>query len=313
MFNDIESKNPFFSSDYFKSYAPINILRSWRRARLYEGGKAADLDWLLWIVLGFSLQKVAFNRKKIFKLPKSLTNLTKIWQWHCSEQVPLQYLIGICPWRDLYLTVDSGVLIPRQETELLVNFALQCLAMCKNGNLHNSNLHRWADLGTGSGAIAVTLAKALPTWLGHAIDCSYEALTQTQNNLNQLVKNTNVIVSHGYWCEPLISLSGQIDLIVANPPYIPSELIKTLEGNIINHEPLLALDGGSDGLSAIRIIVHLASEILTPGGWILIEHHYDQSVDVIKLMKAADLIHICRASDIEGNQRFAIARKSFFK
>nr|YP_009530872.1 modification methylase, HemK family protein [Paulinella micropora]AXY63561.1 modification methylase, HemK family protein [Paulinella micropora] len=305
-----------YAKNVFHSIS-ISTFKAWYKARLYEGGIASDLDWLLSIILGFSWKRITFNQEHKLQLPGSLAYLTKLWQCHCLEHVPLQHLMGICPWRDLYLKVEPGTLIPRQETELLVDLALQCLSIDKAReqvlSTDHSDVLQWADLGTGSGAIAVALARALPHWIGHATDCSHQALIQAQNNLSQLVSCSRVTRYCGYWWEPLISLSGKINLILANPPYIPSQLIETLEENVVNHEPIIALDGGKDGLNAIRTLIDIAPKMLSPGGWIVIEHHYDQSSNVTDLMLNAGLTNIYRVLDLDSNYRFAIARKPLYQ
>jgi len=301
-----------YAKNVFSSIS-IDTFKAWYKARLYEGGIASNLDWLLSIVLGFSWKRITFNQEHKLHLPESLAYLTKLWQCHYLEHIPLQYLMGICPWRDLYLRVEPGTLIPRQETELLVDLALQCLSIDKAReqvfSTGGSEVLQWADLGTGSGAIAVALARALPHWIGHAIDCSQQALIQTQNNVSQFVSCSRVTIYRGYWWEPLIPLSGKINLILANPPYIPSQLIETLEENVVNYEPIIALDGGKDGLNAMRILIHTAPKMLSPGGWIVVEHNYDQSSNVTDLMLNAGLINIYRALDLDSNYRFTIARK----
>ena len=135
-------------------------LLKWRRQKLARGGAAADLDWLLDLAGGVrwaSLQRLLLDPSRTIAVEQSLDALSELWECHLQENVPLQHLVGLCPWRDLLLESSPAALIPRQETELLVDLAL---------NQFTTSLpSRWADLGTGSGAIAVSLARAWPTAL----------------------------------------------------------------------------------------------------------------------------------------------------
>ena len=124
-------------------------------------------------------------------------------------------MISKCPWRDIELEVSSEALIPRQETEFLIDVALK--------KITNVDCGRWADLGTGSGAIAVSLAKSFPDWNGHATDISTEALELAKRNLKSILPNANVRFSLGDWWKPLQRWRGSFDLVLSNPPYIPSD------------------------------------------------------------------------------------------
>ena len=114
----------------------------------------------------------------------------------------------------------------------------------------------------------------------------------------------------GEWWQPLQPLAGQLDLVVSNPPYIPSAVVDGLEPVVRDHEPRLALDGGSDGLDALRLIIEAAPPMLAPGGWLVLEHHHDQSAAVAELLRAAGLQERRQVRDLEGQLRFAVARRS---
>ena len=156
--------------------APLSgerLLR-WRRELLARsGGNRADLDWLLDGAGGLGwrdLQALHLHPERSVQLKQPLAHLEDLWMRHRRTAVPLQYLVGRCPWRDLELRVGPGVLIPRQETELLVDIALELVA----GSGRSPRV--WADLGTGSGALAIALARALPASEGLAADRSDAAL-----------------------------------------------------------------------------------------------------------------------------------------
>ena len=281
-----------------------NTFLKWRKKMLLKGGRKVDFDWLLYIAAGVSwrkLQNIILNPDQCFFLEISTEELEFIWESHLKDHTPLQYLISKCPWRDFELEVSADALIPRQETEFLIDIALK--------KVINFNFGRWADLGTGSGPLAIALAKSLPNWKGHAVDISRDALGLARRNLKSLSPNANVKFSLGDWWQPLERWWGCFDLVVSNPPYIPSDLIGELEPVVKNHEPRIALDGGVDGLIAAKKIIIGASLGLAKGGWLILEHHYDQSEKIIKFMQDIGMEEVSFEKDLNGIKRFAICRK----
>ena len=150
----------------------------------------------------------------------------------------------------------------------------------------------------------------MPATPGHAVDLSADALALARTNLEALAPKGRWHLHQGRWWDPLEPWWGRLDLVVCNPPYIPSELIHNLDPVVRDHEPHLALAGGIDGLHAIREVVAGACRALAPAGWILIEHHHDQSDSVLELLKEAGLTSIRAAQDLEGIKRFAMACRS---
>ncbi len=281
-----------------------NTFLEWRRKMILKGGRKVDFDWLLDIAAGVSwskLQNIILNPEIYFPLEMPTEELEVIWGSHLNDQIPLQYLISKCPWRDFELEVTDKALIPRQETEFLIDCALKKVENIKCG--------RWADLGTGSGPIAISLAKSLPNWNGHAVDISKDALDLARRNLKSIVPNANVQFSLGDWWKPLKRWWKNFDLVVSNPPYIPSDLIEDLEPVVKNHEPRIALDGGDDGMHASTQIILGSSNALTKGGWLILEHHYDQSEKIIMLMKNIGMEEVSFEKDLNGIKRYAICRK----
>ena len=271
---------------------------------LLKGGRKVDFDWLLDIAAGVSwinLQNIILHPDHFFSLGVPTEELEVIWESHLKDHTPLQYLISKCPWRDFQLKVSAGVLIPRQETEFLIDLALKKVTSLKCG--------RWADLGTGSGPLAISLAKSLPAWEGHAVDISKEALELAKRNLKSFVPKAKVKFSLGDWWHPLQKWWGSFDLVLSNPPYIPSDLIGELEPVVKNHEPRIALDGGEDGMIASKKIIIGASHGLAKGGWLILEHHYDQSEKIIKFMQDIGMEEVSFEKDLNGIKRFAICRK----
>lgn len=287
-------------------------LLAWRRRCLKAGGSASELDWLLEMAGGLSwscLQLLHLRPEQPLALQASLQELASLWERHRREQIPLQYLVGLCPWRDMEITVAPAVLIPRQETELLVDLALQVANRTGASADGPRGPALWADLGTGSGCVAVALARAWPESHGLAVDVSAEALCLARVNFERYQLQERVSLRQGSWWTPVATDRGRLELVVSNPPYIPHSIWEQLEPLVRCHEPRLALDGGDDGLSAIRSLAEGASDMLAPGGWLVLEHHHDQSGSVLELLWGAGLDQVHAEPDLEGKQRFALARR----
>lgn len=279
----------------------------WRRRLLSEGGNPADLDWLLDQSAGLAwsaLQALWLHPGRLVVLRVPLVEIERLWWRHRRDHIPLQYLVGACPWRDLEIQVSPNVLIPRQETELLPDLALEAASRLPAGRLR-----RWADLGTGSGCLSLALARLFPDSRGHAVDCSPDALAQARLNLRLGLVLDRVALHLGSWWGALRPWWGRLELVVSNPPYIPTAEIQRLDPVVRLHEPWLALDGGVDGLGAIRAIALEAPRALAPGGWLLLEHHHDQAEAVRFLLQSSGLMDVESRHDLEGHRRFVQARR----
>lgn len=286
-----------------------HALLAWRRRQLQLGGSASELDWLLDLRGGLrwsSLQRLILSPEQTIELAAPLAAIEALWQRHRNTGEPLQYLVGRCPWRDLELVVGPGALIPRQETERMVELSLELLGSPQAVPFPAL----WADLGTGTGCLAAALARTWPESKGIAVDLSGDALALAQRNLELLGLQEQVVLKQGSWWEPLRPHWGELELVVANPPYIPDGVWRELEPVVREHEPRMALSSGADGLEAIRAIAAGATAALAPGGWLLLEHHHDQSPAVLALLEAAGLQSMQAHCDLEGRARFASARRS---
>lgn len=209
---------------------------------------------------------------------------------------PVAYLIGHRPFWTLDLRVTPDVLIPRPETELLVEAAL--------ARLPRSAKRRVADLGTGSGAIALALAQERPGCDIHATDVSAEALEIARLNARMHGLLERVAFHLGDWAEPL---TGRFDLIVSNPPYVAAG-DPHLEAGDCRHEPRIALTPGVKGLEAIERITLDAPQRLQPGGWLLLEHGHDQAEAVANRMLECGFHGICALRDLSGHERVCIGQ-----
>ncbi|MBD1827502.1 peptide chain release factor N(5)-glutamine methyltransferase [Microcoleus vaginatus GB1-A2] len=266
----------------------------------------AEIDWLLQELAG--LDRLALRLESFKDLPKvelklSLSELAQLWQRRLQERVPVQYLTGVAHWRHFSLKVTPAVLIPRPETELLIDLAVEAV---KSYGV-NPKSH-WVDLGTGSGAIAIGLASALTNARVYAVDCSSEALAVARLNAENLGLGARINFYQGLWWEPLAFLKGQVSGMVSNPPYIPSSTVLTLEPEVVRHEPHLALDGGLDGLDCIRHLVETAPDYLEPGGVWLVEMMAGQAEAVADMLQShGSYGQVQIFSDLAGIDRFALA------
>jgi release factor glutamine methyltransferase len=155
----------------------------------------------------------------------------------------------------------------------------------------------------------VALARALPAGRGLAVDASDEAMTFAALNRAAAGVEERFTLMRSDWWEALKPWWGELDLVVANPPYIPSITVEALEAVVRDHEPRRALDGGSDGLVALRTICAGAAQALAPGGVLLLEHHHDQSQSVGLLLEMAGMEEVQAHRDLEGVLRFASGRR----
>lgn len=214
-----------------------------------------------------------------------------------NRGVPVAYLTQSRQFWSKNLYVDSRVLIPRPETETLVEAVLNCLGDFKSPSI--------LELGTGSGAISVALSSELPKAEILATDNSSNVLAVAKINLD-LHSCSNVMLTKANWFS---GLDGQtFDVICTNPPYVASQ-DPHLDSPELLHEPKSALVAGKDGLDAIRVIVKEAPACLRPKGWLALEHGYDQALAVQKLLKQACLTHIRTVDDLMGHSRVSMARK----
>jgi release factor glutamine methyltransferase len=235
------------------------------------------------------------------QLDRPWPEILDLWRQHLDRRVPIQYLVGTTPWRDWELQVSPAVLIPRPETELIIDIILEhTTAASQSGH--------WLDLGTGSGAIAIGLAAALPQATIHAVDYSGTALAIARQNITNAGLIDRIHLYAGSWWQPLNHLSGQVMGMVSNPPYIPTALVSDLQPEVALHEPHLALDGGADGLVAIRELVNTAPDFLVAGGLWLVEMMAGQGLAVVELLEQQGQYRdIQIINDWAGLDRFVVA------
>jgi len=242
------------------------------------------------ILLLHALGRTGQERAWLVAHDKETLSITaqQIWQDALGRRLagePLPYITGWAAFYGLDLQVDARVLCPRADTETLVDWALALLPPAVLA----------IDLGTGSGAIALALKHQRTDIHMHARDISAEALAVAQANAQRL--GLNIAFSQGAWLEGLVET---FDAIVSNPPYI-ADADPHLAA--LTHEPLQALSSGIDGLDDLRAIIAQAPACLKPGGWLLLEHGYDQAEAVRQLLQAKGFVEVQSRKDLVGIER----------
>ena len=276
----------------------------WKKKQLSKGGDQQSFEFLLDCIGGIStsdLNLKILNPKGNLHLKKNLEFLESVWEDHLLKSCPIQYLCGITYWRDLKLKVTNKVLIPRPETELIVDIVFNIFKK-KSEKLF------FAELGTGSGAISIALALAYPFSDGLATDVDQDALEIATKNYINFSNQSNLKFYCGNWWSPLESCKGKLDLAISNPPYIPRDTYEKLPKEVKNFEPKVALLGGEDGLKHIREIIQKAPLFLKEKGWLILENHFDQSEKVKQLLIKNKFTSIEIVKDLSGIGRFTIGR-----
>ena len=276
----------------------------WKKKQLSKGGDQQSFAVLLDCIGGIStsdLNLISINPEGNLYLKQNLEFLESIWNEHLLKSCPIQYLCGITFWRDLKLKVTNKVLIPRPESELIIDIVFNIFQK-KSEKLF------FAELGTGSGAISIALALAYPLSNGVATDIDQDALEIATKNFIYSSKQSNLKFYCGNWWSPLENLKGKLDLAISNPPYIPKDTYEKLPKEVKNFEPKIALLGGEDGLKHIREIIQKAPLFLKEKGWIILENHFDQGEKVKKLLIKNKFKSVKIVKDLSGIGRFTIGR-----
>ncbi|WP_300427468.1 peptide chain release factor N(5)-glutamine methyltransferase [uncultured Thalassolituus sp.] len=203
---------------------------------------------------------------------------------------PIAYITGVREFWSLPLAVSPSTLIPRADTETLIEWALELDLPARS---------RALDLGTGTGAIALALASERPRWSLSAVELNREAARLAGTNASNLGLDLNVL--QGSWFEPV---AGTFDLIVSNPPYIDPQDKHLSEGDV-RFEPESALVASDHGLGDLKLIIEQAPDYLEPGGWLLLEHGYDQAEKVCEYLRMRGFLEVENRRDLGGNPRIS--------
>jgi len=267
--------------------SPMNLVQCLEQAQT-RGMARVDAQMLLL----HSLQRPVHDRAWLLAHDTDVLTPAQHMAWQSAltrrlQGEPVAYITGFKSFFGLTLQVDARVLDPRPDTETLVEWALACLP--------HEVPQRVLDLGTGSGAVALALQRERPSWHLTAVDASVDALAVASANAKRLELPVLCVLSH--WMD---AIPGPFELIVSNPPYVA-------DGDphlaALAHEPLQALTSGADGLQDIRQIIAQAPSRLTPGGWLLLEHGWDQAPAVQELMRQGGLMNVESRQDLAGVDR----------
>jgi release factor glutamine methyltransferase len=219
-----------------------------------------------------------------------------------SGHEPVHRIIGKSRFWGLELKVGQAVLEPRADTERLIEAVLEWI------DAHGSQTNQWhiADIGTGSGAIIIALLYELKNATAVAVDISAQALDIARTNAHNYQLDKRIHFTRGSYCQPL---TGKFDLIVSNPPYIPTKAIEGLAPEVRKFDPLIALDGGGDGLNAYRRLLDDSAGFLNKNGMVFFEIGHDQANDVTHLARVAGWRNIKIWRDLPGNDRIFSASR----
>jgi len=276
----------------------------WKKKQLSKGGDYQSLAHLIDCLGGvsrFHLNMVTINSDGEIYLKNSLEYLSTIWDDHLLSSRPIQYLCGSAFWRDLKLEVTEKVLIPRPETELIIDIILGIFGK-------NTQKLFFAELGTGSGAISIALAQEFPFWNGIASDIDPDVLEIATKNYQDSSEKSNLKFCCGHWWNPFEKFRGKLDLAISNPPYIPQDIYYELPEEVKNYEPKIALLGGEDGLKHLKEIIQKAPLFLKKKGWLVLENHFDQGETIKQLLIKSDFTSVEIVKDLSGIGRFTIGR-----
>lgn len=224
-----------------------------------------------------------------------------------AKRIPLQYIIGTSSLGEIDVEVGPGVFVPRPETELLLAWAL---AFLENVDRHPPVV---LDLCTGSGALALAIAHARPDAVVHAVELEHHALAWARRNADLLAAqgDTPIHLHHGDVTDRTLlnQLDGTVDVVVANPPYIPEGAV--LEPEVADHDPHTALFAGSDGLSVIKPMVANVARWLRVGGGVGVEHDDSNGAGVVEsFTQRAVFTDVTEHVDLAGRPRFVVARRT---
>jgi len=273
----------------------LKAMRLSLRARMPQPDVAGmDADLLLMKVLDCSLAELLRRSDEALEAPLE-SRLEKLAARRIRGE-PIAYILGMAGFWKFDLKVGPAVLIPRPDTEVLVETALALLP---------GDALQIADLGTGSGAVALSLACERPSWRLWATDISLSALRVAAHNCVACNLEHRVMLVAGDWLAHFAAAS--LDAIVVNPPYVASS-DPCLDQGDLRHEPSLALAAGNDGLREIRRIVRTAPGVLKPGGWLILEHGDGQEEDCAGLLRVQGFADIHQQRDLGGRMRVIAAR-----
>jgi release factor glutamine methyltransferase len=282
--------------------APTSLVSAWNgaRARLESAGvdsPVIDARLLLEAATGASRTDIITDPRR--PVPAEQAAVLDDYVARRARREPVSRILGRKGFWKIALQVTPDVLTPRPETEVIVDLALKTFP--------EGRAFTMADLGVGSGAILLSVLAERPAARGLGTDVSLEALAVARENAANLDLNDRAALLRTSWADGLED--GGFDLVVSNPPYIASDVIETLEPEVRDHEPRLALDGGPDGLAAYRVLAPEVLRLLKPGGMFAVEIGYDQAEAVPPLFNAAGGVRVRVIRDLSDRDRVVVGEK----
>ncbi|KAK1308286.1 hypothetical protein QJS10_CPA09g00723 [Acorus calamus] len=248
----------------------------------------------------------SISKSRLGPSESGLGDLYGLWRERVLERRPFQYVVGCEHWRDLVLWVGEGVLIPRPETEVVVDLVRE-VVIGRSGRGDGEEV--WADLGTGSGAIAVGMGGVVGE-RGRVVatDLSEVAVEVARFNVERYGLKDKVQIRQGSWFEPLEDVKGKLTGLVSNPPYIPSRNLPGLQAEVGRYEPKLALDGGESGMDHLIHLCEGSVSYLKPGGFFAFETNGDEQSEFLVDFMVSKLENRFRdvkaVADFAGIKRF---------
>jgi len=260
---------------------------------------AVDAEWLLASVLRVPRGALHLDSRRTLNPAEAGRYVARLRRRMSRE--PLQHVLGTAPFRHITLRVASDALVPRPETELLAEWALELLPPTRASSLV-------IDVGTGTGCIACAIAWERPGARVIALEISPRAAAVARDNVAALGLSGRVTVDVSDLFSALAPIRA--DVVVCNPPYLATGVIPTLSPEVSRHDPRIAMDGGADGLAVIRRVVAEAPAWLASGGALLLETGGDAQIrDVVALMQAAGFTSLATRRDLAGVERFVAGRR----
>jgi release factor glutamine methyltransferase len=281
---------------------PNTLVKTWTaaRARLKAAGiesPAIDARLMLEVAADATRTEIITDPYRVLD-PEQIATLNSYLDRRIARE-PISHILGRKGFWKIMLHVTPDVLTPRPDTETVVEAALR--------EWPEDEARTIVDLGVGSGAIILAILAERPAAKGLGIDVSEDALAVARENAANLGLAGRLALLRGDWTAGLEESS--FDMVVSNPPYIPTDHIDTLEPEVRDHEPRLALDGGADGLDAYRVLAPEILRVLKPGGRFLVEIGHDQSAQVEPLFAAAGAEDVATLKDLSDRHRVVWGRK----
>jgi release factor glutamine methyltransferase len=277
-------------------------LRSAAIAQLTTAGVTspeADAELLIGHVLGVSRGEVQARAITGLELTPEQRDAITVMLDRRAGREPLQHITGVAYFRSLELAVGPGVFVPRPETEQVAQFAIDALRAVP------VETPIAVDLGTGSGAIAFSMATEVPNAAVYAVEVSADAFAWTTRN-RELTGAANATLVLGDLADALPELDGTVDVVISNPPYIPADAIpRDLEVQL--HDPATALYGGADGLDVVRKVSQTGLRLLHSGGTLVLEHGELQGQSIADLLRASGWVAVATHRDLLGRDRATTA------